>query len=427
MLRYLSLATAFLLIAFLPKVHAAGFEDVAGTRYSDAYSALSVKGAIQNTDGRPFAMITRAEALKVIVEMRPELSARARALAGHLPPIALFEDMNQRAWYAPYVEAAFEARLITGFPDHLLRPGEAIHVEEAIALLLRAYGDAPRQNGSNDPQWYIAPVTQAFEKNIISPRENLHLGDTLTRGQFFDMAYRLDTIHAKRLTAFIEPVWNAQQVVAELPPVVKPTQPIVAETPPAVKVTPPRVVITPASSSAAPVTQTQPKIAQSSSVPPASVAQTPTPVTPSEKPFAITIPALGITDLTITHPQDPTTSQGLLSVLTNGVGHLFGYPGNDGKIMIYGHSSGYAWDVSKYTKIFRTVNKLQVGDRVYVTYKGTLFTYEVSSKETVPANSMDAFRGGGEELILYTCWPPDSIKERYLVHAVPVSNAVAGR
>lgn len=97
--------------------------------------------------------------------------------------------------------------------------------------------------------------------------------------------------------------------------------------------------------------------------------------------------------------------------------------------MIYGHSSGYPWDLSQYTKIFRQINRLTPGDRVYVTYQGSLYTYEVTQKQEVGASDTTPFndRGMGEELILYTCWPPDSISQRFLVHALPVGSAVAVR
>jgi LPXTG-site transpeptidase (sortase) family protein len=141
----------------------------------------------------------------------------------------------------------------------------------------------------------------------------------------------------------------------------------------------------------------------------------------SKKFFSVTIPAAGIKDLTITHPTNATTSQGLLAPLQAGVGHLFSYPGKGGKILVYGHSSSYPWDVSGFTKIFRQINKLNVGDKIYVTYNGKLHVYQVTHESVVPASDTTAYRGGGsEELILYTCWPPDDIKQRYLVHAKPV-------
>jgi LPXTG-site transpeptidase (sortase) family protein len=136
----------------------------------------------------------------------------------------------------------------------------------------------------------------------------------------------------------------------------------------------------------------------------------------------MSIPALGIDNLFVTHPADPSTSKGLLSVLHNGVGHLFGYPGGGTKILVYGHSSGYPWDVSRFTKIFRTVNQLKAGDRVTVHYQGKDLVYEVTYQEQIKPTDTRPFSGEGEELILYTCWPPDSIATRLIVHAKPVTN-----
>jgi LPXTG-site transpeptidase (sortase) family protein len=142
----------------------------------------------------------------------------------------------------------------------------------------------------------------------------------------------------------------------------------------------------------------------------------------SKKPFAISIPSIGIVDLTVTHPSDPYSQKGVLEPLQQGVGHLFAYPGKGSKIMIYGHSSGYPWDLSKFTKIFRTINEVKEGSKIYVTYDGTLHVYQVTEKKTIPANDKTAFEPDerGEQLVLYTCWPPDSIAQRYLVYAVPV-------
>ena len=113
----------------------------------------------------------------------------------------------------------------------------------------------------------------------------------------------------------------------------------------------------------------------------------------SDRYFSVTIPKLGIKDLLITHPSDPFTSNGILAPLKYGVGHLFSYPGAGGKILVYGHSSGYPWDVSQFTKIFRKVNQLNKGDKVYVTFNGNMYVYEVSYENTVPASDTSAYSG----------------------------------
>jgi LPXTG-site transpeptidase (sortase) family protein len=231
--------------------------------------------------------------------------------------------------------------------------------------------------------WFRQDVTDAYTKNIIDKNAGLYLGVPVTRGQFFDMVYRMDMVTKNRLVAF----QSTQQVQPSSAPVRS-------------------------SSSSSSFTVVQTSSAQSSVISTA---------------FTITIPTLGITDLAVVHPSDATTNEGLLNPLEYGVGHLFSYPGGNGKIMIYGHSSGYPWDVSKYTKIFRTVNKLEPGDTVSLNYNGKQYQYQVAFKETVAANDISPFTGEGEELILYTCWPPDSIKQRYLVHAFPVAGGMAQR
>ncbi len=393
---------------------AAAPADTQGTRYAQAYESLQGKGAVGNA-GRPYDRITRVEALKVIVSMRPHLQSRAQWFAAHLPPLPLFPDLDQHAWYAPYVEAAFEAGIITGYPDRSFRPTATVRAEEGIVMLQRAFGeDAPSLNTGPEgvpfggKPWYANAVAKAFSRNVVAASEKLRLGSALTRGQFFDMAYRQEEVSSRKLASFPEPAW--------MPPVAQRAVPVpapVTSRPSVTNVTPPASAVV-----------TVPSLPGPSATPAQPLPRAES-VALSGKPFAITIPTLGITDLTVTHPDDPTTQKGLLAVLPDGVGHLFGYPGGEGKIMIYGHSSGYAWDVSQYTKVFRKINQLKQGDRVYVTYKGAMHVYEITYKHSVPANDLQYFSGQGEELILYTCWPPDSIKERYLVHAVPVSSVAS--
>ncbi len=325
--------------------------------------------------------INRAEALKVILRGQQSFASSLSSTQANMPPMSLFPDVDQRAWYAAYVELGFRLKLITGYPDGNLRPQNGVKTEEAAAMLTRALGDdtasAPFMTSPNLPnlpgQWYTGMLSVLISKNAVGPNDSLQAGRSLTRGQFFLLVHRMRVAH------------GLQAATQPLPVVPSP----VADT---------------ASARVAPVENA---VALQYA---------------SQKPFSVSIPSLGITDLTITHPDDAFTQKGVLSVLKDGVGHLFAYPGEKSRILIYGHSSGYPWDLSKYTKIFRGINKIQLGAHIYVTYKGKLFVYEVSEKKTIPAKDRSMFESAtnAEELILYTCWPPDSITERYLVHAVPV-------
>ena len=406
-----SLARTIALVALvaipLPSI-AATFNDVSSTRYVEAYTALQQQGVVQGFNdgsGRPYSALTRAEGLKVIMELEGSNAGLLDKLQQNLPPLPLFSDVDQTAWYAPYVEAGFRTGIVVGYPDGTFRPEEPLRVEEAVALLMRAYhveeqGDDVHFSNSIDNragEWFTGLVNAAVDKNLFSSQEVLRVGYVITRGQFFDVAHRMDVVARESLTAY-----NRPDAVAETPPTPQSSQ---VATPPVVS----------------PIVPSQPTTYG---------PQTPLPQPPSgtedltqfasDKFFAVSIPALGIRDLSITHPADPFTSDGILAPLQSGVGHLFGYPGGNSTVLIYGHSSGYPWDVSQYTKIFRQINALKPGNRVFVTYNRHLYVYQVSRSESVPAGDLASIGSSGEELILYTCWPPDSISKRYLVHALPV-------
>ncbi|MDO8649370.1 MAG: sortase [Candidatus Peregrinibacteria bacterium] len=385
----------------MPPLAAEGatFPDVERTPYRDAFAYVADRGAVKGYSdgtGRAYGPIRRIEALKVLLEVNPATQLRVRWFTGNLPPLPLFTDVSQQEWYAPYVETAFRAGIINGYDDGTLRPQQLLKTEEALALIMRTMN--VRVPADREHQWLSYYTAQALEKNLIAESTVLKPGQIIRRGQFFEMVRRMDTVRSKTLTAFDG---------------LGPDQAFPKPTPQPVRI------------AVRPVQRTT-----TTARPTTLVAQVPRATgTSSERPsnqyFSVSIPSLGIQDLTISHPSDPFSSDGLLEPLKQGVGHLFSYPGGGGKIMVYGHSSGYPWDVSSYTKIFRRVNELNVGDRVNVTYAGKLHVYEVSYEETVAANDTSALSGGGEELILYTCWPPDSISKRYLVHAVPVETVAA--
>ncbi len=403
-----------LVFAIASEATAASFTDVQGTGFEDAFAYLSTEGIVQgysSGEGKPYAPLNRAEAIKVIISAHPEFQSRVDWYMNHMPPLSLFVDVNQDQWYAPYLETAFEKNIVRGYDDGTFRAGRLLSTEEAVVLLMRSFNESSDQfqqssRIENNPnQWYTPAVNGAIERNLLPRQTQLRLGTAITRGEFFEIAYRLHSIQKSGAVAFVESV--NQQPIAQAQPVIiasNSNQAVRPQQRSSINAGQPAVV----------------SVGSSSNTGVNDVSRSPY---ASEKYFSITIPKAGITDLTISHPSDPFTKEGVLAPLQQGVGHLFSYPGNGGKIMVYGHSSGYPWDVSQYTKIFRKINELKAGDRIYVTYDGKLYEYEVTYEEAVAASDTSRFEdnGTGESLILYTCWPPDSITQRYLIHAVPVS------
>src|SRR5690348_13672500 len=78
--------------------------------------------------------ITRIEAIGLIVESQPPLKQRMEWYKTHMPPLPLFADTQQKQWYAPYVEAAFESGLLSGNADGSLSPGGFLTNAQAITF-----------------------------------------------------------------------------------------------------------------------------------------------------------------------------------------------------------------------------------------------------------------------------------------------------
>jgi LPXTG-site transpeptidase (sortase) family protein len=397
------------------KAYATPFSDVLdNSRYAEAFTYLSQRNIVHgHNDGtaKPNAHLSRVEALTTILRSREKYAPQVVWFTDNLPNIALFSDTDQSAWYAPYIEVGFLEGVVTGHGDGTFNPSQSLTIEQALVMIQRAYKKSNEEvpYATSDrlinykDQWFTSALSTANSRNLIMAGQSLKPGSIITRGQFFDILYRLHSIEKQRIYAFDGP--EPEVAITSLPSLPSlPSVPL-SITPIPFGTSDPFVLnLEPPRTSFEPVEQAPIMHEYASS-----------------KEFAITIPSLDLYDVAIIHPNDPFSSEGILAPLKDGLGHLFSYPGTIGKMMVYGHSSSYPWDLSDYTKIFRQVNKLESGERVYITHKGKLHVYEVSRKQVIDAADVSPFDDDGtSELILYTCWPPDSIKQRYLVHAMPV-------
>lgn len=377
-------------------VHAS---DISGSRYQTAFNYLNKIGVAKGfADGtvRPLQALNRAEALKMTLASHEKYHSRVRFYREHPVTLPLFTDVSKKDWFAPLVETAFETGLVNGYADGTFKPANTVRLSEGLALLMRAQNISV---GTTEP-WYKAYMDKAYEKNWLSKSETWAADQYLTRGQFMDIVYRADKTRRENLVAFVDPP----------PPEPRVTVPYIA-------------------SNYQPYSQPRSNSYVASNYTPSSTTTIPrtSPGSTSIQTvqYTISIPTLGISNMLVTRPNDPNNAQSQLEVLKNGVGHLFSLPGTNGKTLIYGHSSSYSWDASSFTKIFRTINQLRAGDKVYLSYNGQQYTYEVTYQEQVDPADTSRYSTAGEGLILYTCWPPDSIKTRLLVHAKRVNNVAA--
>ncbi|HLC75544.1 MAG TPA: sortase [Candidatus Peribacterales bacterium] len=401
----------------------AAFTDVPeNSRYMDAFAYLQKQNIVLGfSDGtvRPGKSLSRVEGLASVLRMREQYAPQVVWFTENLPAMSLFTDMNQEEWYAPYVEVGFLEGIVKGMGDGSFRPAKPLTVEQALVMLKRAMRDESTiafqssDRITNVPnQWFTDAVSWAIDRNLVGPGERISLGTPITRGQFFGILFRLHFIESKGIYAYKNDPSTITQSLGTSDNAFAPPLASIPAAPIPFSITP------------LPFTPSDPF---SLMLPPPQKTYGPAAPIPaqheyaSQKEFAITIPSLNFMDVTIGHPADPFSKDGILAPLNDGVGHLFAYPGNPGKTMIYGHSSGWPGDRSEWTKAFRRINELVSGDRVYINYEGKLHIYEVTRKQVIDAKDVSPFNDDGvSELILYTCWPRDSNKQRYLVHAMEV-------
>jgi len=125
-----------LLLATAP-VYAALPSDVEGESYQEAVEVLMAEEIITgSTDGLfyPGSTLTRAQACVMTV--------KATGLTAD-PGYSGFSDMSGYGWAEPYIKAAVEYGIVTGYGDSTFRPGNPVSMNELVTFVLRAsgYGD----------------------------------------------------------------------------------------------------------------------------------------------------------------------------------------------------------------------------------------------------------------------------------------------
>jgi len=128
----------------------------------------------------------------------------------------------------------------------------------------------------------------------------------------------------------------------------------------------------------------------------------------------ISIPKLNIKAPVIA---SASNEQEILKSLKSGVVLYPGsvLPGGEGTSVIIGHSSSN-FPITKYSAIFAGLNKLTVGDLVYINYNGQNYTYIIKDKR-IGSSKQLASSFTGSDLVLGSCWPVGTDRDRIIVIA----------
>ena len=99
------------------------------------------------------------------------------------------------------------------------------------------------------------------------------------------------------------------------------------------------------------------------------------------------------------------------------------HPGQVGNTVIAGHSSNDLFDGGDYKFIFAQLDKLNIGDTIYVNYNSIRYTYIVSKKQVVSPNDVSSlvYPITKPILTLLTCTPIGTALNRLLITSEQVS------
>ncbi len=138
------------------------------------------------------------------------------------------------------------------------------------------------------------------------------------------------------------------------------------------------------------------------------------------KDYGIVIPSLGI-DEPVVFNVDPNDEQQYRAALKEGIAHASStaFPGNAGVAYYFAHSSTPEFR-SQYNAIFYLINRLEIADEIYIWHEQQRYKYTVTEKKiTTPddLSFLQAAAEGEEKLVLQTCWPLGTTRQRLLVFA----------
>ncbi|MFC1616292.1 S-layer homology domain-containing protein [Patescibacteria group bacterium] len=163
---------------------------------------------------RPQNAVNRAEFLKMLYEAEGEFVDEKGDLSVILP----FPDVPGNEWYTDYVELAYAANVIDGYPDGTFQPANPINVVEAFKIVdnmffdvdavydpleyTACYDDIDLNDIGDNDQWYWKYLVLADDLCLI-PKEmmvdengNLKMEPwhDLSRGQMAELIFRAKAV-----------------------------------------------------------------------------------------------------------------------------------------------------------------------------------------------------------------------------------------
>lgn len=179
---------------------AATFSDVSSENpHSSSILELQSRGVIQGyMDGtfRPNQAINRVEFLKILTETKGDYSP-SRDPSGYdiEVPIGLaFSDVQDKAWFVPYIRHALQKEIISGYPNGTFQPTRNVNLAEALKMIFKTFNIPTVQFIRAPDNWYDY-YTTALESDFeaetgLNPQTDI--GKELTRGEMASLIIYLE-------------------------------------------------------------------------------------------------------------------------------------------------------------------------------------------------------------------------------------------
>lgn len=193
MKNFLNITILLTSVLFFSQIAVASFPDVYPSHpYLQAIDYVKSQGIVDGyPDGtyKPDSNINRAEFTKIIVGAlldytpdRDNSDFDIYSLTG-----LKFKDLEDKAWYVPFLRHALKANLISGNPDGTFRPESYINFAEASKILVKGYNF---EHYEDSEVWYRSYV-QILEGQKAIPVSIKGFEHKVTRGEMAEMIHRL--------------------------------------------------------------------------------------------------------------------------------------------------------------------------------------------------------------------------------------------
>jgi hypothetical protein len=201
-----------IMLALSTPVRARSLSDIQSSKNRIAIDYLNTKGVINGySDGtfRPQNTVNRAELLKILVG--------GQGAAPTAQYRDCFPDVTDE-WFAPFVCYAKELGWVSGYSDGTFRPANTVNTAEAIKMVVNAQGyqvpesvPAPLFSDVDNGAWYAPYVKAAKDRGILEPISgSLGVASDMKRGGISEIIYRAMYIREQGMDRF-----PAQQADAE--------------------------------------------------------------------------------------------------------------------------------------------------------------------------------------------------------------------